>query len=54
MNRAYPPDYLIIKVDELTHGKPFDNLDDYISQDELRQISERYKNVAGFALEPKP
>jgi 2-polyprenyl-6-methoxyphenol hydroxylase-like FAD-dependent oxidoreductase len=53
MNRAFPPDYLIIKVDELTHGKPFDDLDDYISQDELRQISERYKNVAGFALDSK-
>ncbi len=52
MNRAYPPDYLIIKVDELTRGEPFDNLDDFISQDELRQISERYKSVAGFALDP--
>jgi len=30
--------------------RPFTNLDDYISQAELRELSERYKRVAGFAL----
>ena len=28
----------------------FDNLDDYITQEELRQLSENYKKVAGFTL----
>ena len=50
MNREFPPDYMIIKVEELTGGEPFDNIDDVISQDELRAISERYKQVAGFSL----
>jgi 2-polyprenyl-6-methoxyphenol hydroxylase-like FAD-dependent oxidoreductase len=50
MNRAFPPDYLITKVDELTGGRPFERIEDIVSHDELRQISERYKRVAGFAL----
>lgn len=51
MNRAFPPDYLIIKVEELTGGEPFDKIDDVISQEDLKQISERYKQVAGFSLQ---
>jgi len=50
-NREVPPDFINIKVEELTGGKPFDNIDDVISQEELRQISENYKRVAGFSLE---
>jgi 2-polyprenyl-6-methoxyphenol hydroxylase-like FAD-dependent oxidoreductase len=54
-NREHPPDYIIMKVDELTGGKPFDRIDDVISQDELRKISDDYKRVAGFALpSPRP
>lgn len=49
-NREFPPDYLIVKVDELTGGAPFDNIDDVISQRELSELSERYKRVAGFSL----
>ena len=49
-NRKHPPDYIIIKVDELTGGKPFRSIDDVISQDELRALSESYKKVAGFSL----
>ena len=49
-NREHPPDYIIMKVDELTGGKPFRNIDDVISQAELRAISDEYKKVAGFAL----
>jgi len=51
-NRATPPDFIIMKADELSGGKPFSNIDDLISQEELRAISEHYKQVAGFALEP--
>jgi 2-polyprenyl-6-methoxyphenol hydroxylase-like FAD-dependent oxidoreductase len=51
-NRTVPPDFIIMKVDELTGGRPFTNLDDVISQDELRELSESYKKIAGFALDP--
>ena len=49
-NRNVPPDFIIMKADELSGGKPFRHIDDLISQDELRQISDNYKSVAGFAL----
>ena len=49
-NRAHPPDFINIKVEELVGDKPFERLDDYITQDELRALSENYKRVAGFSL----
>jgi 5-methylphenazine-1-carboxylate 1-monooxygenase len=49
-NREHPPDFINIKVEELVGDRPFTNLDDYISQDELRALSEQYKRVAGFSL----
>jgi hypothetical protein len=48
-NREFPPDYIIMKVEELTGGKPFANIDDVISQEELRALSDNYKRIAGFA-----
>jgi 2-polyprenyl-6-methoxyphenol hydroxylase-like FAD-dependent oxidoreductase len=53
-NRQHPPDYIIMKVDELTGGRPFANIDDVISQQELRNLSEQYKKIAGFSLEKSP
>jgi len=50
-NRAHPPDYLIGRVEELVGDRPFDDLDRYITQAELRRLSDEYKRVAGFALE---
>ena len=49
-NREHPPDFINIKVEELVGDRPFDDLDDYITQDELRALSENYKRIAGFAL----
>jgi 2-polyprenyl-6-methoxyphenol hydroxylase-like FAD-dependent oxidoreductase len=49
-NREQPPDFINIKVEELVGDKPFDNLEKYITQDELRALSEDYKRIAGFAL----
>ena len=49
-NREQPPDFINIKVEELVGDRPFDDLDRYITQDELRALSESYKRVAGFAL----
>jgi 5-methylphenazine-1-carboxylate 1-monooxygenase len=49
-NRQSPPDFINTKVEELVGDRPFQNLDDYITQDELRTLSEKYKRVAGFTL----
>lgn len=48
-NREHPPDFINIKVEELVGDRPFDNLDDYITQNELRALSDNYKTIAGFA-----
>lgn len=50
-NRTSPPDIINIRVEELTGDRPFENLDDHISQDELRQLSDNYKRVAGFSID---
>jgi 2-polyprenyl-6-methoxyphenol hydroxylase-like FAD-dependent oxidoreductase len=52
-NREHPPDFINIKVEELVGDKPFANLDDYITQDELRALSENYKRIAGFSVTEK-
>lgn len=49
-NRTLPPDFIIMKADELSGGQPFTRIDDLISQDALREISENYKRIAGFSL----
>lgn len=49
-HREYPPDFINIRVEEIVGDRPFVNLDDYISQGELRALSEEYKRVAGFSL----
>ena len=49
-NREHPPDFINIKVEELVGDRPFDNLDEFITQDELRALSEQYKRVAGFSI----
>ena len=53
MTREPPPDFIITKVDQLTGGKRFERLEDHITQEELRRMSDEYKRVAGFAL-PAP
>jgi 2-polyprenyl-6-methoxyphenol hydroxylase-like FAD-dependent oxidoreductase len=50
-NRTVPPDFIIMKANELSGGKPFNHIDDLISQAELRQISENYARIAGFSRE---
>lgn len=49
-NRASPPDLINIRVEELTGDKPFEDLDAFITQDQLRAISDDYKKIAGFGL----
>jgi 2-polyprenyl-6-methoxyphenol hydroxylase-like FAD-dependent oxidoreductase len=50
-NRTTPPDFINIVVDERTGGQPFRHIDDVISQEELRKISDDYKKIAGFSIE---
>jgi 5-methylphenazine-1-carboxylate 1-monooxygenase len=50
-NRSTPPDFINIRVEELTGDRPFENLDDFISQDELRALSDQYKQIAGYSLD---
>ncbi len=49
-NRQYPPDFINIRVEELVGDRPYDDLDAFITQDELKALSEQYKRVAGFSL----
>jgi 5-methylphenazine-1-carboxylate 1-monooxygenase len=49
-NRSTPPDAINILVDQLAGDRPFRHIDDIISQDRLRAMSEQYKQVAGFSL----
>lgn len=49
-NRVSPPDIINLKVEALVGDRPFDNLDDHISQAELRRLSDQYKRVAGFSV----
>ncbi len=50
-NRSQPPDVINIRVEELSGDRPYRHIDDIISQDELRALSDRYKKIAGFSLE---
>jgi 2-polyprenyl-6-methoxyphenol hydroxylase-like FAD-dependent oxidoreductase len=48
-NREFPPDFINIKVEQLVGDRPFDDLDEYITQAELAALSDEYKRIAGFA-----
>lgn len=47
-NRRNPPDAILREVYERTGDRPFGRVDEVISPAELREISERYKRVAGY------
>ena len=50
-NRQSPPDAIIREVVERTGDKPFANIDDVISREELLAITDGYKRVAGYTRE---
>jgi 5-methylphenazine-1-carboxylate 1-monooxygenase len=50
-NRATPPDAILREVWLRTGDRPFTRIEDVIDVSELRGISERYKDVAGFSHE---
>ena len=45
MNRRNPPDAILREVFERTGDKPFANVEDVITRDELKAISDGYKRV---------
>ncbi len=49
-NRKQPPDFINLRVEDLVGDRPFDDLDAYISQTELRVMSDRYREIAGFSV----
>ena len=50
-NRATPPDAILREVWLRTGDRPFTRIEDVVDVSELRGISERYKDVAGFSHE---
>lgn len=50
-NRTNPPDAILREVYERTGDKPFDKIEDVIGLEELRELSNSYKKVAGFDKE---
>jgi 2-polyprenyl-6-methoxyphenol hydroxylase-like FAD-dependent oxidoreductase len=49
-NRTMPPDFISMRVEELTGDRPFADLETFVTQDELRALSDRYKQLAGFTV----
>lgn len=47
-NRQNPPDAILREVHRRTGGRPFERIEDVISQDEMMAMSEGYKKTAGF------
>jgi 2-polyprenyl-6-methoxyphenol hydroxylase-like FAD-dependent oxidoreductase len=48
-NRTNPPDAILREVFQRTHDRPFGNIEDVISRDELVALSEGYKRIAGYS-----
>jgi len=53
-NRDNPPDAIIREVYLRTGDRPFTRIEDVISDDELRAISNRYKRIAQYDHESLP
>jgi 2-polyprenyl-6-methoxyphenol hydroxylase-like FAD-dependent oxidoreductase len=47
-NRSNPPDAILREVYERTGDKPFGSIDEVISLQELKALTDRYKRVAGY------
>ncbi|HZM37384.1 MAG TPA: FAD-dependent monooxygenase, partial [Burkholderiales bacterium] len=49
-NRRNPPDAVLREVFERTGDRPFGRIEEVISAAELKALTDRYKQVAGYAL----
>jgi 2-polyprenyl-6-methoxyphenol hydroxylase-like FAD-dependent oxidoreductase len=47
-NRSTPPDAILREVHERSGDKPFGRIEDVVSPEELAQIAENYKRIAGL------
>lgn len=47
-NRSTPPDVILKEVYERTGDRPFERIEDVISQEEMRALSQSYQRVAGY------
>lgn len=52
-SRVNPPDAILREVYERSGDQPFDDIDSVISKAELRELSERYKQIAGLSQETR-
>lgn len=50
-NRSNPPDAILREVFLRTKDKPFVAIDDVISREELRALSDGYKQIAGYSVD---
>ncbi|SHK13417.1 2-polyprenyl-6-methoxyphenol hydroxylase [Bradyrhizobium lablabi] len=50
-NRTNPPDAILREVFQRTSDRPFADIDEVISRDELVALSEGYKRIAGYSKE---
>ncbi|WP_011582240.1 MULTISPECIES: flavin-dependent oxidoreductase [Chelativorans] len=50
-NRSMPPDIILKEVFERTGDKPFEDINDVISVEELVRLSNNYKKIAGYDRE---
>ncbi len=50
INRVAPPDIIIREVRDRTGDRPFDDIDQVISREELAGFQQRYREVAGYDL----
>jgi 2-polyprenyl-6-methoxyphenol hydroxylase-like FAD-dependent oxidoreductase len=50
-SRNAPPDVIIDEVERRTGGKPFGNIDDVMSREEMLKVLEKYKQVSGSDLD---
>jgi len=56
-NRTAPPNLLVDMVEQRTGDKPFERLEDVISQDEMKAVIENYQKTAGYHVQqvsPQP
>jgi 2-polyprenyl-6-methoxyphenol hydroxylase-like FAD-dependent oxidoreductase len=49
-NRTNPPDAILREVYERTGDKPFKSMTDIMTRDELYELSDQYKKIAGFQV----
>jgi 5-methylphenazine-1-carboxylate 1-monooxygenase len=50
-NRRNPPDAILREVYERSGDRPFRDIEDVVPREELKALSDRYKQVAGYDKE---